>query len=97
MRRAVTMFGSLLFLAAVSYFAMGFVSAGSRVHALCGSIAPGMQARDVALFAKSHGLGPPPASTGISFLVEKRTFGRYGCRVTMENGVVLTSDYDASN
>ncbi|WP_218110638.1 hypothetical protein [Ostreibacterium oceani] len=45
-------------------------------------------------FADEHGLRPPHAETGSTLLVESKTFGRWGCHVVLENGVVKTAEYN---
>ena len=97
MRSIVSLVGSLLLLAALGYYVSLFVTADTRVHKLCDTITAGMSVQEVASLARDAGLGPAPKPAGVSFLVEKKTFGRYGCRVETADGIVRTSKYDLSN
>jgi len=71
----------LSFIAVVGLYFVQFITADRRVKELCAEIRPGMRVVDVNQYAKSVGLGPPAKVTGTSFLVERRTFGRYGTLV----------------
>ncbi len=97
MRSVVSLVGGLLLLAALGYYVSLFVTADTRVHKLCDKIAVGMTVSEVASLAREAGLGPAPKPAGVSFLVEKKTFGRYGCRVETADGIVRTSKFDVSN
>ena len=39
-------------------------------------------------FAQAHGMHPLPHESGVNYMVETRTFGRWGCRVELKDGVV---------
>jgi len=67
--------------------------AEQRVRALCAEISPGMSIDSLRSFAASHGMKYPSQRSGVNYLVESRTFGRYGCRVDTENGVVKRSAF----
>ena len=86
------MLGSLLAYAA--YFIAGFATAEARVHSLCASIKQGMSLTELNTFADQHGMSPKVPGDGIRSLGEFRTYGRYGCRVDVERGVVVASDYE---
>jgi hypothetical protein len=47
--------------------------------------------------AASHGMTYPSHDSGVNYLVESRTFGRYGCRVDTENGVVKRSAFSTAD
>ena len=45
-------------------------------------------------FASVNGLGPKPRESGVSYIVEPKTFGRFGCKVLVEGGVVKAAEYN---
>lgn len=92
-RRILNTMGGLLLLSGLGYYVYGFASAESRLVARCAEIKPGTSIEALRKFALSHGLRAPRGE-GINDLVETKTFGRYGCRVTVENQVVKESRYD---
>ena len=57
----------------------------------------GMTLAELRAFSSASGLGPAPESSGVRFMVERKTFGRYGCRLELADGVVQTARYDRSN
>ena len=79
-------------LAAVSYCGYGFTTAGQRVAALCSEITPGLSFTELNQFAEAHGLSQAMKNYGVHTLVERRTFGRYGCKVTLESDRVIRSE-----
>ena len=83
-------------LGSIGYYVYGYVTAASRLKALCGAIQPGMSANALRDFAIMHGLRSAQGD-GVNYLVETRTFGRYGCRVMVENQVVTESRYNFSD
>jgi hypothetical protein len=85
-------FGALV-VGGVGYGTYGFASAEARVQKLCADIKPGLSLSDLQRFASEQGLGHAPQNAGISYLAENRSFGRYGCRVTIEKGAVTQSEY----
>ena len=92
-RRFITSIASLLLLGGLGYYVHGYITAESRLKALCGDIPPGMSADALRDFASEHGLLSPHGD-GVNYLVEARTFGRYGCRVMVENQIVTESRYN---
>jgi len=85
-------FGALV-VGGVSYCTYGFASAQERVQKLCADINPGLTLSDLQRFASEQGLGRAPQIAGVNYLMENRSFGRYGCRVTIEKGAVTQSEY----
>lgn len=81
----------------VSFCAYNFLSAETRVRGLCPQITPGQPVAELRAFALSHGLHPEPHEDGVNFLMESRTFGRFGCKVTLQRGLVLQSEYTFSD
>lgn len=93
-RKVLNSVAGLAFLAWIFYFGYSFVTAEARVRALCDDVLRGSSLAQLSEFAQMHGLSRPRASDGMTFLVETRTFGRYGCRVTMTNGHVQKAEYN---
>lgn len=79
--------------AGVAFCTVNFMTAESRVRSLCEQIAPGMTLDTLQIFAQGNGLGPSPRGDGPRYLVESRTFGRFGCKVHIEAGTVKTASY----
>ena len=97
MRGAINILGGLLLLGVVIYYVSNFVTADTRVRNLCSKVTVGMTTDNLNAYAGRVGLGPPARSSGTSFLVESKTFGRYGCRVEATDGVIRSAKYDVSN
>ena len=93
LRQALNSAAGLALLAGVAYCSYGYFTAESRVKALCASIPKGSTADSLAKFASLHGLSDPSGHNP-DFLVERRTFGRYGCKLHWENGVLTQSEYN---
>ncbi len=85
-----------LFIAAgIVYIFYGFVTAEDRIKELCSQIKPDMPVSELRAFADKHGLGPHlPRESGVNFLVESKTFGRYGCKVELMDGIVKKAEYN---
>ncbi|MBK9625062.1 MAG: hypothetical protein IPO38_11235 [Rhodocyclaceae bacterium] len=78
----------------MAYCTSNFLTAESRVRTACERITPGMSRADLAQYARTHGLAPTPTiETGTSWMVETKTYGRYGCKVLLEAGLVKQADY----
>jgi len=91
--RTVYFVAGLALIGSIGYCAYGYGSAETRIRGLCAQFKQGMPISELRNFAMEHGLRPPTSDSGVSFLVEGRTFGRFGCKVTLEGGVVRTSEY----
>ena len=91
-----TLFG-IAILSGISYCTNNFVTAESRVRALCDEIQPGITVAELSEFASEHGLSPHIKDSGISFTVETKTYGRYGCKLTTESGIVKSAEYNFSD
>ena len=90
---------SLVFVVAVtsgiSYCTYNFLSAEDRVKELCSQIKPGMSLEELRSFSEKNALGPEPnVEGGITFIFERKTYGRFGCKIIMENKIVRESSYD---
>jgi hypothetical protein len=77
----------------IAYVAYGYGTAESRVRGMCAEIKPGMAVAQLRRFAEARGLSAPSRESGATLLAEKRTFGRFGCKVTLQDGVVRASEY----
>ncbi len=87
---------ALLLLAGVAWYMVNFTWAESRVKDLCRQIQPGMSLDALKAFGLQHGLGPQPTKAfGIVFMGERKTNGRYGCKIFLEAGVVKTAEYNS--
>ncbi len=95
MRRVSLLFVLFAILWAGAYYTYGYLTAATRLGALCTAVKPGMTAAELHEFARHNGLIGRPGERGVVYLIEQRTFGRYGCRLVIENGVVRTSTYHA--
>ena len=94
-RKLINHMAGIFFLAGIFYIGYGFATAENRVRKLCSEISAGIQFSEVAEFAATHGLSIPKNMEGPTFIVETRTFGRYGCRVVMASGYVQSVSYDS--
>lgn len=74
------------------YFAYSFATAEARIHDVCAEIAPGMSLAQLQDYSSAHGLYPrPTVSDGKVRAAEARTYGRFGCEIEMERGVVKSA------
>jgi len=96
-RYMINLIGGLLLIGVIGFYVVSFATADSRVRKLCGEMHAGMSITALNQYAKDAGLGPAARSAGTSFLVEQKTFGRYGCKIEAIDGVVRTVGFDASN
>jgi len=94
MRKVFNNVVGLAFLAWVFYYGWGFATAEARVRALCNDVILGSSFAQVSEFAQLHGLSKPRGPDGVTFIAENRTFGRYGCQVTMSDGRVKEVEYN---
>jgi hypothetical protein len=93
-RQAANTAVGILILGSLAYCGYGYATAEQRIGALCAEISPGTNIDSLRSFATSHGMKyPSPNDSGVNHLVESRTFGRFGCRVDTENGVVKRSAF----
>ena len=92
-RKVANLMIGLLIVGSISYCSYSFGSAESRMRQTCGEISLGMSVAALSAFAKEHGLNLPRQESGVIFMVESKTFGRWGCRVVLEKGVVQSAEY----
>jgi hypothetical protein len=92
MRRVLLAIGAVL-LAVFAYHFYNIVTAEKRVRGLCEQITSGMPLAELKAFAAEYDLLPPGEETGVSIMVEQKSYGRWGCVVELEDGVVRRSEY----
>ncbi len=81
-------------LSGVSYCTYNFASAKKRVKALCDQITPGMSVAQLSEFSRKHGLTLPRSDSGITYITESKTFGRFACEIQLSNGIVVDAQYN---
>jgi|SRR5580704_11322621 hypothetical protein len=96
-RQAANTAVGILILGSLAYCGYAYATAEQRVRALCAEITPEMSIDSLRSVAASHGMTYPSHDSGVNYLVESRTFGRYGCRVDTENGVVKRSAFSTAD
>lgn len=84
----------LVLIVSVLWYAYSFGTAEARVKELCAKIREGDSVEDLRKFAAANGLGPTPSEKGVAYIVERRTFGRYGCKVVLGDGHVKSSEFN---
>jgi hypothetical protein len=93
-RRTVNLVGGIAILGALLYVFGGFFTAPSRLRSVCAQIHPGTTLTQLQVLADAHGLNTLHEVAPVLFLVEARTFGRYGCRVEFRGPVVSKAEYE---
>ena len=96
LRRKFNVAVGVVLLLIPAYCGYNFATAKARVRELYTQIKPGMSLSDFQTFVSEHGLWPRPRE-GVNYAVESRTFGRWGCKVIVEKGVVNQSEYNFAN
>jgi hypothetical protein len=93
MRKALNVSASLSILGFIAYNLYVFGGAETRMRKLCAEITPGMSFASLTSLSLQRGVRVPRTDSGLVILVETKSFGRWGCEVVLENGVVKRSDY----
>ncbi len=83
----------LLILGGVAYCTSLYATAESRVSGVCAKLTAGMDFDAVARIAAANGMNTPQRAL-TSYVVESATFGRYGCKLQFEDGVLRSSTYE---
>jgi hypothetical protein len=78
----------------ISYFYYAMSTGEKRMKEVCGQIKPGMSLAQVKAHAEEHGLKAPGRDSGITYLAETKTYGRFACKVVLEAGIVKSSEYN---
>lgn len=92
--RAASKLFTLLTIGGAAYYIYGFATAERRIKEVCSQIKPGMSMSQLQTFGVEHGLMRAHNKSGINYLMESRTYGRYGCKVVLEAGVVKDAEYN---
>ncbi len=82
----------LLFGTAYYYYAMS--TGEKRMTAVCSQIQPGMDLAQLTSVADEHGLTRPSKDSGVMYLAEARTYGRFACKIAFDAGIVKSSEYN---
>ena len=77
----------------ISYFYYALSTGEKRMTAVCAQIQPGMNLAQVKGLAEEHGLTAPHKDSGVTYLGESRTYGRFACKVVLDAGIVKSSEY----
>jgi hypothetical protein len=93
-RSTVSLVGGIAILGALLYVFAGYSTAPNRIRSVCVQIHPGTTLTELQALAVAHGLTTPHEVAPVLFLVEARTFGRYGCKVEFQGSVVSKAEYD---
>lgn len=95
LRHAINIVMGILIVGYITYFLYHYATAESRIRALCNQIKPSMTLLQLNMIAKEHGMSKISNNqSGIHFMVENITFGRYGCKIIFEIGVVKNAEYN---
>jgi hypothetical protein len=93
-RRTVNVVGGIAILGVGYYVFIGYVTAPKRLRSVCAQIHAGTTLTELQAVATTHGLTRPHEVAPVLFLVEARTFGRYGCKVEFQGPVVSKAEYE---
>lgn len=93
LRRGLIILGGLLIASIIGYGLYAFGGAEARMRKLCVEITPGMPFSELKELSLKRGVNAPYTESGTNFLVERKSFGRWGCKVVQESGVVKSSEY----
>jgi hypothetical protein len=78
----------------ISYFYYAMSTGEKRMKEVCGQIKPGMNLAQLKAHAEEHGLKAPNRDSGITYLPETKTYGRFACKVVLDAGIVKSSEYN---
>lgn len=81
----------------VVFFYYFMSTAEGRMRANCEHVLPGTSIEQLAQFSKEHNLTAPSKDSSVSFLAERRNFGRHACKIVLEAGVVKSSEYSQAD
>jgi hypothetical protein len=94
-RKLLMVIFSLVVAGGFAYYCYGYVTAEARVKEICSQIKPGMPRGELEAFGTTHGLRSRNLpESGIYFMAETRTFGRYACKIVLERGAVKEAEYN---
>ena len=78
----------------ISYFYYALSTGEKRMTQVCAQIQPGMNLAQVKGLAEEHGLKAPSRDSGVTYLPETKTYGRFACKVVLDAGIVKSSEYN---
>jgi hypothetical protein len=86
----------VLLATSITYCTYGFATAEGIIKKLCSQINSGMPISELRAFSDENGLMLPRSvrNTGIAFINETRTFGRFDCMIILETGRVKNVKYN---
>ena len=93
-RKTINLIVGLCLFLVMSRCSYSFITAGDRMKQTCKEIEVGMTVVQLDVFARRHGLSVPYKESGVIFLSESETFGRWSCRVVLDKGVVQSAEYN---
>jgi hypothetical protein len=96
--QAINVIVGLALLSGLAYCSYSYLTAASRVRATCAAIPLGANPTQLLQFASAHGLTRPAGdyTNAVHTFTEIRSFGRFGCRVSIRNSVVASVDYEST-
>lgn len=77
----------------IAYFLFSLATAENRVRTICAGIKPGTTVSQLEQISKDNRMSKPTDHGGFGYMVERRSYGRYGCRITFSYGVVAKAEY----
>jgi len=77
----------------MAYYSYAMATGEKRMKDVCGQIKPGVSLAQLKEFAEVYGLTAPQKDSGVTFLGETRTYGRFACRIVMDAGTVKSSEF----
>lgn len=84
----------LAFVVYLAYFYYSLATAEDRVRPICTGIKAGTTVPQLEQISKDNGMTTTTDHGGFGYIVERRSFGRYGCRITFASGVVAKAEYN---
>jgi len=81
----------------MAYFSYALATGEQRVREVCEQIKPGVTLVQLKEFAEYHGLTAPSKDSGVTYLGESRTYGRFTCKLVLDAGIVQSSEYSRAD
>jgi len=81
----------------IAYYSYAMATGEKRMKEVCGQIKPGVTVAQLKEFAEVYGITPPYQETGVTFMDESRTYGRFACKVVLEAGAVKSSEFASAD
>lgn len=89
------MAAATVFVLFMGYFYYSLSTAEARVRPLCAQIKAGTTLTDLRAFGAENGLQMPRVASDakVTYMVERRSYGRNGCRIVMDGTAVISAEY----